>query len=133
MDLLTRIFDYDTGHEKAYFKGYSLKSRDLPMIPSLKKTEGYKAIRLFTNEEFQFLLNVVYDSQLPQKILVMDNPDSQSNIWVKYANTATKTHIYRANYTWQAAEKKVKDYYYNKEKAQVPYGFTSFMKHDLYF
>lgn len=133
MDLLTRIFDYDAGHEKAYFKGYSLKSRDLPMIPSLKKTEGYKAIRLFTNEEFQFLLNVVYDSQLPQKILVMDNPDSQSNIWVKYANTATKTHIYRANYTWQAAEKKVKDYYYNKEKAQVPYGFTSFMKHDLYF
>ena len=129
MNLLTHIFEFDEGHMKAY--SFGSKSRAFAMTPELQRLEGYRAIKFVTEEEFQFLLNILYDVHLPQKILEMNDPNSQSNIWVKYANTVTNNHRERSEYTWRAAEERLKRYYYKADP--VPYSFTSFMKNDLIF
>lgn len=95
MDFLVRINQF---RDMMFSPSATQEGSILPTTSRMRHAPGYDIFRVLRDPEFDFVMNVLYDSGLFQKIF-QSVCGGDSIISIKYANTNTRNHLDHSAFT----------------------------------
>lgn len=95
LDFLSKIAQFQ---EAIFSDSANSKDSYMPTTDRLRHSPGFEIFRTMKDREFDFITNILYQSNLFQKIYdSMNNEDYM--IQIKYARSITKNHIRRLDFS----------------------------------